>query len=163
MRFSSTSSRPGWGALFASTLFASSAIAYSPDRMKTFQRKAKFHHNLLAKRQAPTQGTPIPEGELPEGATIVDELPEGVTVIGDLPEGAVPSGIPEGGMPDGGMIMPLPMPEAHYVEVLVDYANKNNKETFKNRYWINDSAYKPGGPVICMCHPKAQHEEGVNE
>ena len=37
--------------------------------------------------------------------------------------------------------------DAQYIELPLDHFG-DGKETFKNRFWVYDAAYKPGGPVI---------------
>lgn len=37
--------------------------------------------------------------------------------------------------------------DAQYIELPLDHFGDGN-ETFKNRFWVYDAAYKPGGPVI---------------
>ena len=39
--------------------------------------------------------------------------------------------------------------DAQYIELPLDHFG-DGKGTFKNRYWVYDAAYKPGGPVISM-------------
>lgn len=51
---------------------------------------------------------------------------------------------------EDGMDMGMPeMPDEHYVTLPLDHFDAANKETLSNRYWVEDSAYKPGGPIIC--------------
>ncbi|KAA8914881.1 serine carboxypeptidase S28-domain-containing protein [Sphaerosporella brunnea] len=38
--------------------------------------------------------------------------------------------------------------KTNYIELPLDHFSNASTGTFKNRYWIDDSAYQPGGPVI---------------
>ncbi|KAL9109972.1 MAG: hypothetical protein Q9227_005495 [Pyrenula ochraceoflavens] len=37
---------------------------------------------------------------------------------------------------------------AHTISIPIDHFNASDKRTFKNRYWYNNTYYKPGGPVF---------------
>ena len=37
----------------------------------------------------------------------------------------------------------------HDYQMPIDHFNNKTSLTFKTRYWINDTYYKPGGPVFC--------------
>ena len=37
---------------------------------------------------------------------------------------------------------------AHTISIPIDHFNGSDKRTFSNRYWINSTFYKPGGPVF---------------
>lgn len=39
-------------------------------------------------------------------------------------------------------------PPVYYMSIPVDHFDTSNKDTYKNRYYVNDTYYKPGGPVI---------------
>jgi hypothetical protein len=44
------------------------------------------------------------------------------------------------------------LPKVQYVELPVDHFGNGNG-TFKNRYWVYDAAYKPGGPIFSTNSP----------
>lgn len=37
-----------------------------------------------------------------------------------------------------------------YIELPLDHFDLDSSETFYNRYWVSDRAYKPGGPVFLI-------------
>lgn len=41
-------------------------------------------------------------------------------------------------------------PSVQYIDIPIDHFHNATKDTFKNRYWYNDTFYEPNGPVVVM-------------
>jgi hypothetical protein len=41
-------------------------------------------------------------------------------------------------------------PPTQYIQIPIDHFGGKTKDTFKNRYWYNDTFYEPNGPVVVM-------------
>ena len=42
----------------------------------------------------------------------------------------------------------LSIPPGYTIDLPVDHFDRDNNRTYKNHYWVNDTYYRPGGPVF---------------